>query len=139
MAVICGSNEKLRESLGAMALDNVNVVGFTDQVCTYMDAADLIVTKPGGLSTTEAAVVNVPIVLSAPIPGCETANAQFFRERGMAVCAGDAESAARAALWLAADDEKRAAMLAAQARYINPQAAADVCDRVIGDCTGVMI
>ena len=60
----------------------VLAVPFTDNVQLYMDACDVLLTKPGGLSSTEAAVKNVPMVHTDPIPGCETKNAQFFMDRG---------------------------------------------------------
>ena len=44
-----------------------------------MDACDVIYTKPGGLTSTEALVKNIPIVHTAPIPGCEAANVAFFK------------------------------------------------------------
>ena len=50
-----------------------------------MKASDIYFTKPGGLSITEAAVSNIPIVLLPPIPGCENLNRDFFCQNGMAV------------------------------------------------------
>ena len=51
----------------------------------YLSACDLYLTKPGGLSTTEAAVVGLPLVALHPIPGCETKNARFFTSHQFAV------------------------------------------------------
>lgn len=50
-----------------------------------MDACDVIFTKPGGLTSTEALVKRIPIVHTAPIPGCETANRNFFVKRHLSV------------------------------------------------------
>ena len=50
----------------------------------YMDAADLILTKPGGLSSTEAAVKALPMLFIDAVPGCETRNFEFFLENGFA-------------------------------------------------------
>ena len=50
-----------------------------------MDAADVVYTKPGGLTSTEVIVKNRPLVHTAPIPGCETKNMEFFVEKGMAL------------------------------------------------------
>lgn len=49
----------------------------------YLRACDLYLTKPGGLSSTEAAVVGIPLVHLPPIPGCETGNIRFFSALGM--------------------------------------------------------
>lgn len=55
----------------------------TDQMDVYLRACDLYLTKPGGLSSTEAAVIGVPLVHLPPIPGCEKENAHFFSTLGM--------------------------------------------------------
>ena len=49
----------------------------------YLRACDLYLTKPGGLSSTEAAVIGTPLVHLPPIPGCETGNVRFFSSLGM--------------------------------------------------------
>jgi len=131
--VMTGRSEEMKAEIDAMtALDSrIKAIPFTTEVPLYMSAADVLLTKPGGLSITEAAVLNVPIVLSAPIPGCETANAAFFRENGLAACTADGEAAAYAALWLASDREKQNRMLEAQKTLINAKAAADICDYLL--------
>ena len=131
--VMTGRNEEMKAEIDAIHERDARVVAipFTTEVPLYMSAADVLMTKPGGLTTTEAAALNIPLVLSAPIPGCETANAGFFEERGLAVCVKDAEAAAHAAMWLAADEEKSEKMIRAQARQINARAAVDICDHVL--------
>lgn len=87
IVVICGNNSKLEKVL-RRELQNkpkVRVLGFTDQVADYMSACDVIFTKPGGLSSTEAAVKQIPIVHTAPIPGCEDRNVEFFQKHGMSI------------------------------------------------------
>ena len=83
LIVICGSNEPLRKNLEKRHGDSVRVIGHTDQMALYLRACELFFTKPGGLSTTEAAVMEVPLALLPPIPGCETRNLQFFTQSGM--------------------------------------------------------
>lgn len=91
LVIVCGNNEALKKSLQKRFAGNeqVRIVGFTRHVAEYMSAADVIYTKPGGLSSTEALVKNLPIVHTMPIPGCETKNRSFFRKRGMAVSASE--------------------------------------------------
>ncbi len=86
IVVICGNNKKLKKLLEKefKNKDNVNILGYTDKISLYMDAADVIYTKPGGLTSTEVIVKNRPLVHTAPIPGCETKNMEFFMEEGMA-------------------------------------------------------
>lgn len=85
LVVICGNNRKLYKSLTKYPLpDNMRVVGFTSRMPLYMDAADLILTKPGGLSSTEAAVKALPMLFIDAVPGCETRNYEFFIKNGFA-------------------------------------------------------
>lgn len=83
--VVCGNNQALYDALNLRFLHYSNIVlmGFTNEISLFMDACDVIFTKPGGLSSTEAAVKNIPIIHTAPIPGCETKNAHFFADHGM--------------------------------------------------------
>lgn len=85
--IICGSNEKIHKILKKEFHfnDRVHVLGYTEHVALYMDACNIIYTKPGGLTSTEALVKNIPIVHTAPIPGCETANRNFFGARHLSV------------------------------------------------------
>lgn len=53
----------------------------------YLKACDLVFTKPGGLTSTEAAVCGTPMVHTRPIPGCETENRHFFVQNGMSISA----------------------------------------------------
>lgn len=85
LVVICGNNRRLYKSLTKYPLpDNMRVLGFTSRMPLYMDAADLILTKPGGLSTTEAAVKALPMLFIDAVPGCETRNIEFFLKNGFA-------------------------------------------------------
>lgn len=82
---VCGSNHELKQRLDNEFGNSghVHTIGFTDKVPVFMDACDVLFTKPGGLSSTEAATKNIPLVHTAPIPGCETDNARFFHYHGM--------------------------------------------------------
>lgn len=83
--VICGSNRKLFQKLNRRASENFIVLEYTDQMDAYMRACHLFITKPGGLSSTEAAVCNVPLLHTSVIPGCESYNARYFARRGMSI------------------------------------------------------
>ena len=63
----------------------VRTLGFVDNVYDYMHAADVLVTKPGGLTTAEALVAQVPLVLCKPLPGQEERNARVLVEAGAAL------------------------------------------------------
>ena len=84
LIAICGSNRSVCGSLEKRFGDRVRLLGKTDRMAQYLRACDLYLTKPGGLSTTEAAVMEVPLALLPPIPGCENRNRRFFTQTGMA-------------------------------------------------------
>ncbi|MBQ8496906.1 MAG: hypothetical protein IJ489_05545 [Clostridia bacterium] len=88
LAVICGSNQKLVKKFEKIATeDKMRVVGYTNKMNLYMDAAYVVMTKPGGLSSTEAATKALPMVLMNVVAGCETRNLDFFLRNGFAVSA----------------------------------------------------
>lgn len=95
LVVICGTNEKLKKDLEKDKLSGcVRIVGFTKEMDRYMDAADLILTKAGGLSTTEALMKRLPLVYVDAVPGCETRNLDFMVRNGYAMTADTPEDLA---------------------------------------------
>jgi processive 1,2-diacylglycerol beta-glucosyltransferase len=106
-------------------------IPYTDGVDSYMAAADVLITKPGGLTSTEAAVVNIPLVHLLNYKACETGNAEFFSSRGMSVWAKDEKEAAAAAWKLTVNREERERMLAAQRHFIPRNAAEDIVESVM--------
>jgi len=79
LIVICGNNRKLYKSLYKNEVPkNLSIVGYTTRMALYLDSADLLLTKPGGLSSTEAATKSLPLVFIDAVPGCETRNLDFF-------------------------------------------------------------
>ncbi len=131
--VLTGKNDKLRAELDEKYANNprFGTVGFTKEVNKYMNAADVLITKPGGLSSTEAAVSRVPLVHYVTIPGCESRNAAFFSSRGMSLKATTPSKTAELAVKLMNDSQKKFDMIAAQEREINPNAAKDIVERVM--------
>lgn len=126
--IICGNNKKRMRSLRLQfhKNPNVHIIGFTHHVAEYMAAADVLFTKPGGLSSTEAAVRRVPLVHTDPIPGCETKNRAFFVSRGMSVTGAHQKELAEAGISLAHDDARQIAMRDAQRKNSHPQAGTSI-------------
>lgn len=110
---VCGSNESLYHQVSEIRSNRLRVLGFTDQISTYMDAADMIITKPGGLSSTEAANKGLPMVFVNFVGGCESRNFNFFLEKGYAVGSAAVKEAAQIAAELAADSAKRQSIIQA--------------------------
>jgi processive 1,2-diacylglycerol beta-glucosyltransferase len=83
--VVAGRNEKLRRDLACKDFRHpTRVLGFVTNMHELMSVADLIVTKPGGLTSSEALAMGKPLVILDPIPGQEAANSDFLLERGAA-------------------------------------------------------
>ena len=59
--------------------------GYVDNVDVFMDAADCIVTKPGGLTTSEALAKGLPMIMNNPVPGQEDRNVEFLLNAGAAI------------------------------------------------------
>jgi processive 1,2-diacylglycerol beta-glucosyltransferase len=88
VVAVTGRNEKAREQLSALPTPDRHrtyVIGFTDQMDEWMAVADLVVSKPGGLTTSEALARGAPMVIINPIPGQESRNSDFLLEKGAAI------------------------------------------------------
>jgi processive 1,2-diacylglycerol beta-glucosyltransferase len=83
--VVCGRNEDLRRQVAAQDRQHpARVFGFAGNMHELMTVADLILTKPGGLTSSEALALGKPLLILDPIPGQEAANSDFLLERGAA-------------------------------------------------------
>lgn len=90
IVTIAGKNEKLKQKFENLVAelnvnDRVKVIGFTDKVPELMSISSLVVTKPGGLTTTESLASHLPILIINPIPGQEEQNAEFLERHGAGV------------------------------------------------------
>ncbi len=90
IVAISGKNEKMKESFEKLVEElhsenMVRVLPYTTQVPELMSIADFVVTKPGGLTSTESLVSGLPMVLINPIPGQEEENAQFLESAGVGI------------------------------------------------------
>jgi processive 1,2-diacylglycerol beta-glucosyltransferase len=104
----------------------MRALGWTNDVAALMQAASVLVTKPGGLTVAEAAICGLPSVLFDPIPGPEQRNAKRLLEAGAGVVATGSEQTAGAVISLLCDHEKRAALSANVRTLANPFATAAI-------------
>ncbi|MDD6135137.1 MAG: glycosyltransferase [Selenomonadaceae bacterium] len=107
LLVIAGRNERLLEEVRKCATQYhhlVKVWGFTDKAHELMGAADLLITKPGALTISEAFVLGLPMLLHDPIPGPEMENAVYATKHGAAVWLHPGEKLAPAVQELLAGD-----------------------------------
>ena len=90
LVAISGKNPKMKESFENLVSelgkqDSVKILEYTDKVPQLMSISDLVVTKPGGLTTTESLASGLPIVVINPIPGQEEENAAYLEKNKVAI------------------------------------------------------
>jgi processive 1,2-diacylglycerol beta-glucosyltransferase len=135
LVALAGRNEELLSRLRKLAKAHpgkLMPLGFTSTVERLMTAADLVVTKPGGLSVSECLAKGRPMLLVSPIPGQEERNADYLLEAGAAIKAVDAATLEFKLAALLAEPRRLRAMSEAAHRIARPHAAADVVALISG-------
>lgn len=112
LTVICGSNERRRLQLERRFAqrENLQILGYVQDMSGMLDGCDLYITKPGGISVSEAAEKNVPMVFIEAVAGCEAYNRRFFMELGAAVAGRTPRETVRHCLSLLSDASGRDVM-----------------------------
>ena len=134
LLVIAGHNQRLRERLGRLEPSGqcrLRVLGFIDYVAELMAVADLFVSKPGGLSMTEALALGVPTLAIGPLPGQEEANAAHLEAQGAVRRLGPHDDLAEAVQTLLADHQARTQLAAHAAACAHPGAARHIASRLL--------
>jgi processive 1,2-diacylglycerol beta-glucosyltransferase len=90
ITVVCGKNEKLKESLlkeytNTTKNKKLHIIGFSRDIDSLMEYSDLIISKPGGLTVSEAISKKLPLLIPFAIPGQETQNVEFLTSNGYAL------------------------------------------------------
>ncbi len=141
IVVICGKNEKLRQTV----LDQLNqrpeasshldfkVLGYTTEMDEWMKSADLYIGKPGGLTTAEATSCGLPMVIYQPIPGQEERNSDFLLENGAAVKCNQLTTMAYKVNLLLKDPERMAKMRRRALGLSHPDAASCIIQKLVDE------
>lgn len=90
IVAISGKNPKMKKQFENLVVENnksdcVKVIEYTNKVPELMSVSDLVVTKPGGLTTTESLASGLPIIIINPIPGQEVENAEFLESKNVGI------------------------------------------------------
>lgn len=135
LSIVCGTNEKLHRALTEEfdILPNIHIHGFVKEIDILMDSADLYLTKPGGLSTTEAAAKNLPMVFIDAVAGCEEYNLRYFTSIGGAVTADSPEDLSQLCLKLMRSADGLAEMEATLEALPKQNAAQVICETMCKD------
>lgn len=125
--IICGKNETLRNKLSSMSSTHpLKVVGYTTEMQKWMAASDLMVGKPGGLTSSEALASGLIMVIVNPIPGQEERNSDHFLEEGVAIRCNNLPALAYKIDSLLSDGDRVKRMREAARRLGRPRAAMDI-------------
>src|SRR5215813_12002919 len=138
IVAICGRNEDLKKRVSELATTissqgktTIKAVGYTNEMDEYMAASDLIVGKAGGLTTSEALVKGLVLVITNPIPGQEERNSDHLLEAGAAIRCNNMPTLAYKIDRLLADPARFAAMKRNAYALGRPHAARDIVRKVL--------
>ena len=90
VVAIAGKNKKMKNNFDELveetnSSENIKVLAYTNKVPELMSVSDLVISKPGGLTTTESLASGLPIIVINPIPGQETENAEFLEKNNVGI------------------------------------------------------
>jgi processive 1,2-diacylglycerol beta-glucosyltransferase len=144
IVAIAGKAEKLKKRLEELAKragklaggkPRLVTVGFTNEMDQYMAAADLLIGKAGGLTTSEALARGLPMALVEPIPGQEARNADHLLEAGAAIRCNNLPPAAAWKIAMLLDQPER---LASMKRAASQMARPEAASRIVEDALGLL-
>lgn len=131
VVAICGNNDKLYSILKRINNPNLIVKGYVNNINEYIQASKIVLTKPGGLTSTEVAVIRKPMIHLMPIPGVESYNAEFFYKNGLSLISNDVEEVVKNTLKLLKDKNMQETMTKNQSKIINRYSAKDLVNFVL--------
>jgi processive 1,2-diacylglycerol beta-glucosyltransferase len=132
VVVIAGRNEKVRAQLDAVdppARHHTKVMGYTSDIDELMAVADLVLSKPGGLTTSETLARGAAMVIVNPIPGQESRNSDYLLENGAAIKINNRATLAYKVTALLREPERLARLKENARRIGRPRAAFEVVER----------
>ncbi len=135
--VISGKNTKMQERFDKIVLDThssdrVKVYGYTNKIPELMAISDLVVTKPGGLTSTESLASGLPMVVINPIPGQEEENAVFLEKAGVALWLRKKENVNEAISELLSNERELHHMKTRSRLMAKKNSTADICKVIFG-------
>ena len=129
----CGKNKNLYEYFKqAIFKKQVQVNGFVTNMHEFMTAADLIISKSGGLTVSESLAKGLPMLIIKPIPGQETRNAEIIEQNNVGRRIYDVAMIADYVAELLKDDQKLLKQMKENARKLaHPNAASEICRWIV--------
>ncbi len=137
IVAICGHNEELPRKLGALKPSmkaDIKVLGFVNNVYEYMDVADILISKSGGITVSESLAKELPMIIIAPIMGQETRNSDYLINHGAAVKIAKVSELKKVIEYLISQPEKMAAMREVTRSIKKPEACYDIAKLAMDLC-----
>jgi processive 1,2-diacylglycerol beta-glucosyltransferase len=138
IVAICGRNEELKQRLAQQAARlkedatvTVKPFGYTNEMDELMTASDIVLGKPGGLTTSEALAKGLAFVIVNPIPGQEERNSDHLLEAGVGIRSNNLPTLAYKLDRLLSDPDRLATMQANSRRMGHPNAAKEIVEQII--------
>ena len=129
--VVCGSNKELYNKLKEINNSKLEVLGFTRNINDLIYSSDIVLSKPGGLSSTEIASFRKPLLHIYPIPGIETYNTEFFEENNMSIVCNDKEDIIKNINLLIKNSDVSDKLIINQNKIINKNSCYDLVQFII--------
>lgn len=138
VVAISGKNEKMKRKFDELVEeshknDSVKILEYTNKVPELMSVSDLIITKPGGLTTTESLASGLPIIVINPIPGQEEGNAKFLEDSGTGIWIKKGDDIKNTLTNLFQDEEKLKRMKINARLMAKRNSTKDICEIALKD------
>lgn len=129
LITVCGNNSTAKAKIDTLRTQKrVLNLGFVDYVDVLMDASDCIITKPGGLTSSEALAKNLPMIIVNPIPGQEDRNTEFFVNNGVAMAVSSTLPLDEVMYHLLSDPRRIEVMRESIKLISKPNSTRDICE-----------
>ncbi len=128
ITIVCGNNKKLYEKLQNYNNKNLKVIGYSKNINDLIKSSDIVISKPGGLSSTEIASFRKGLIHVFPIPGVETGNTQYFSKHNLSFVANSNEEIIDYVNKLLNSNDKYNEMIESQKKYISSSSAKDLVE-----------
>ena len=128
---VSGFNAVIRAIVKTAEENGIECYGFIDNINEYIAASAIVLTKPGGLTSTEVATLRKPMIHIMPIPGVENYNARFFEKNGLSLVSNSIEEVLTNTNKLLKDKNLQKSMIENQAKIINKNSANDLVNFVL--------
>ena len=124
--IVTGSNKELYNKLKKIKNKKLITLGYVHNMNDLIYSSDIVVSKPGGLSSTEIASINKPLIHAFAIPGIETINTNFFYNHKMSIKCNNENEIIQNIIKLLNDNKLQKEMVKSQSKIINKNSASDL-------------